>query len=1120
MNTLQFLGQLRARQLALRLHGEDQLIVDGGIGAYPELLAELKLRKAEIIHLLQAQKQPEMPLAPPLPYYPLSQQQKRLWIADRLSPGQNVYHIASIHRLQGPFEPDTFQQALQILIRRHECLRTVFPFIDGKAVQQILPDLDVLSVLNYSEAGAGVDGAEELAQEVQRWMFHLETGPLLRAEIRRLEASTCLLAICVHHIVADAWSIRLLVEEWLAVYEGLLSGNPYDVERYPYQYKDYAYLQNQQLERGQWREHEAFWRKKLQEKPLQALLLETDFPRPLQRRFQGSSLHYRFDDHTTKRLKALAQDQHTTLFTTLATAVALLLHRYTGDRDLVIGMTSAGRYHPEWQALAGFFVNALPLRLDIREGQTFQDLLAHVADEVLQALEHEAYPVDCLLEHGVGHSAPGRNPWFDVLVEFLDAQLHTDRIRTAQGLSLEPCPMDVRTSKFDLSFRFWEQEGALHWHLEYDTALFDTWRMEQLQKHFVCLLSEVLGHPAGLLTELDYLTPQERHDLLYTFNNTSTPVDTSRSLGQWLEQALQQHATATALRSGETHWTYVDLLERSGKIAAVLRSSHGVERGTVVGVMARRTPEVVAAIIGILRAEAAFLPIDPQCPIARMQAQLEIADVGLLLITSPEELFDLPQAFIGQVVLIDTLLDHPDVGGLAAGDGHDPAQLAYVIFTSGSTGQPKGVEIAQSNLLHYLLWAQAHYFSGQQGLDAALFTSLAFDLSLTSLFVTLLRGDTLHLYSETQPITKVLEAVFHPDSKIRAVKMTPSHVELLAFLGLRSTAVQHLILGGEALQEKHCSTLFHLNPQLRIYNEYGPTETTIGCTAALSTAGHTTLAIGKPAANTQIYLLDAYGQPVPVGTPGEMYIGGHGVGRGYRKRFAETAERFLPNPFAEGRLYKSGDLAKWMPGGVLLYLGRADAQIKINGYRIEPGDIEAALLDMGASQAVVLHTQDTAPAGQLQAYLVCPTPLGVNALRSGIARRLPAYMIPSAFYQLDHLPLNVNGKIDQEALLGTAAEYRLADTGHVPPEGALETWLHKILCDVLDLPTISTDINLFSIGLDSLKVASVFQQIEMEKPGQVQIHELFSNPTIRQMAALLSPETAETTPIKVQLIEF
>ncbi|MEO1628890.1 MAG: non-ribosomal peptide synthetase, partial [Bacteroidota bacterium] len=519
-------------------------------------------------------------------------------------------------------------------------------------------------------------------------------------------------------------------------------------------------------------------------------------------------------------------------------------------------------------------------------------------------------------------------------------------------------------------------------------------------------------------------------------------------------------------------------------------------------------------------AGAVFVPIDPDYPEEMMGYMLENAGIQTLLMSS-QQLFSIPAAFEGQTVVLDML---PEEEQPTVEVAINPSDAAYMIYTSGSSGKPKGVLVSQGNIAHYLRWANEYYFGRSTDAAFGLFTSLSFDLSLTGLLGTLIRGACLQIFSEDRPSSEVLQSVFGPDSEVQATKLTPSHISLLDQIGLTQSPVQTVIVGGEALQPRQLECLFELNPGIVVHNEYGPTETTVGCTVESFTDPKQAINIGQPIANATAYVLNDSQQIVPIGTAGELYIGGRGVALAYHEQPALTAERFLDDPFRPGqRMYRTGDKACWLEDGRLQFLGRIDGQLKINGYRIEPALIESALLEIsGIQQAVVLAAEGTSNRLELRAYLRGQQLDGASNIRSQLEQKIPHYMLPTAFYEITDIPLSTNGKVDANALLASRKAKLLTDAAYKAPENDMENFLLSVFAPLVSADPLSTRQNFFSVGLDSLKVVQAQTQLEARHPGSIKIHEIFSHPSIEKLSTLLSQRLGiqDTEEEETQILDF
>jgi amino acid adenylation domain-containing protein len=1056
---------------------------------------------------------------------PLSYAQERLWFLDQLEPENAAYNLPVPLLIRGEFCAESLEKSLNALIQRHEVLRTTFTVEDGIPRQIIAPRLclalQITDLSGSSEEIQQHELQEQATQEVLR-PFVLDQGPLFRAIVWRLSEHEHLLLLTMHHSIADGWSTSILVDELNTLYRASVAGVQALLPALPIQYADYAIWQRQWLQGELLERQLSYWREQLKNAPT-VLNLPTDAPRPTVHRYRGDSCFFALSSPLSQELQALSRRESVTIFMTLLAAFQTLLCRYCGQTDIVVGTPIAGRTHSETEGLIGLFINTLALRSDLSGDPSFRALLGRVREVCLEAYTHQDVPFGKVVEAVQPERSLSHHPLFQVMFLLQNAPIGVQFIAPAtdETRSLHPYPLALGnpTTKFDLTVEFVEGAAGLHGTVEYNTDLFERETIERLIRHYQTLLEGVVDNPEQKLSSLPLLTRDELR-FLADWNATATGDIPMSSVQQMFEEQVARSPDAIALVDAEHQLTYQELNQRANRLARVLRAK-GVQPEVVSGLYIRRSPEMIVGLLGILKAGGAYLPLDPDLPAERLAFLLEETQTQVVL-TQRDMLPHLPP-YQGQVVC----LDH-DKGWLEPGDASNlpgettEANLAYVIYTSGSTGRPKGVMITHGGLVNYLHWSIQTYIA-EQGRGSILHSSLASDLTVTSVFTPLLVGQQLILLPEEQGIDALGNAL-RSERNVSLVKLTPAHLTLLAeqLAGADVDACAHtFILGGEALRQEHLTFWQAHTPGTRLINEYGPTETVVGCCVYELSPGkiwtHTeSVPIGRPINNTQIYLLDPALHPVPIGVQGELYIAGAGVARGYVQRPELTAVCFLPNPFsaeAGARFYRTGDIARYLPDGNLEFLGRNDSQVKVRGYRIETGEIEAALLSYpGVQEAIVLLEKERSV---LVAYLTGqPDSLPTAAeLRAFLRERLPDYMIPAFSIVLDELPLLPNGKIDRRALsaIGRSRQDAESELSGGEPRNQVEATLVDIWSQVLGRNRISIHDNFFDLGGHSLLITRVISRIRESLQIELPLRTLFEKPTIADFAeAVMQQEFAQT----------
>ncbi len=1043
---------------------------------------------------------------------PLSFAQQRLWFLDRLVPGNPFYNVPSAVRLSGALVVPVLERTLAEIVRRHAALRTTFALVDGRPVQQIAPaataslTLIDLSLLSETEREAE---AHQLATKEARIPFDLTTGPLLRTILLCLGEREHVLLFTMHHIVSDGWSIGVLIHELGALYTAFAGGRPSPLPELKIQYADFAVWQRHRLQGTLLAEQLAYWQQQLDGVP--PLALPTDFPRPPVQTFQGATAFIDLPPALTGALEALGQRSGSTLFMTLLAAFGTLLHRYTGQSQIVIGSPIANRNRSEIEGLIGFFVNTLVLCTDLSGDPDFLQLLDRVRRVTLDAYSYQDFPFEKLVEELQLERDLSRNPLFQVLFAVQNAPTAAFNL---PGLTLNRLDIEPGTTRFDLELHIWERPEGLRCQLMYSTDLFEAASMARLLGHFQQLLLGIVAKPRQPLSALSLLTTAESQQLAL-WNETGVPA-TAPSLQALFEAQAARTPEAFAVVFGKESLTYRQLDEQANQLAHHLQKL-GVGPEVPVGLYLERSLAMLVGLLGILKAGGAYVPLDPSYPENRRSHILADAQVPVLVSDS---------RFQGDAALRTVYLDR-DAGEIAKYERTapqvepDPAALAYVLYTSGSTGEPKGVAMPHGALTNLLAWQSTVLAAPARTLQ---YTSLNFDVSCQEIFSTWQAGGTLVLVTEETrrdgaALVQLLEdaAIERLFVPFVALQMVAQAVETTGTIPLH---LREIVTAGEQLQITPAIARLARLTGASLHNHYGPTESHVASTFTLKVAVEDWPGlppIGSPIGGTQVYLLDTHRQPVPVGVPGELMIAGSGLARGYLYRPEWTAEKFIPNPFgpAGTRLYCTGDLARYRSDGTIEYLGRLDGQVKIRGFRIEPGEVEAALSrHPGVAEVVVAAREEVGGHRRLFAYVV-PTaqPPDTATLRSYLKEKLPGYMVPSGFVFLEALPLTASGKIDRRALAAIAVAP--PETGHPSlPRTAIEATLVEVWSTVLGVP-VGVDDNFFALGGDSILSIQVIDRANRAGLA-VTPRQLFAHQTIAELAAVttLAPrDDAQSGPV-------
>jgi amino acid adenylation domain-containing protein len=1078
-------------------HSLDPATVAGQIAALSPEKRKLLQRKLQDRVLSSPRRQS----IPPRKYgtsTPLSFAQQRLWFFDQFKPGSPIYNMPCGFRLRGPLDPAVLQKSINEIVRRHEVLRTTFVSIEGEPIQAIAPHPNLtLEHLDLREIPQHERDSEalRLAAEERQRPFDLAAAPPVRGKLLRMGAEDHIALLTVHHIAADGWSMTILFRELAEIYNAFSMGKPSPLNELPIQYADYAVWQRQSLQGKVLEEQLSYWKKQLDE--LRALEFPTDRLRPAVQTFTGARRSLPLSRDLTRRLRALSRQNRATLFMTLLAAFYVLLQRYTRQNDIVIGSPIAGRTHEETEGLIGFFVNSLVLRADLSGNPTLRQLLDRVRTMALDAYAHQDLPFDKLVEELQPKRDLSRTPLFQVFLNML--ALDAPELRL-QGLTVEQLALLQPESYFDFTCYVKGRNEDIRLELVYNTALFHENTADRLLRHFETLLESLVGNPDQRLSELAMLTPGERETLLVEWNATQATYPQC-CVHELFEAQAERTPDALAVVCEGQRLTYSELNRRAEQAARHLRT-FGAKPGVLVGICMERSADLVVGLLGILKAGGAYLPIDPAYPAQRIAFMIEDSAMTLLL-TQERLRGNLPESKC-RVVSVESLAQPEELGvSHAATESAVPESLAYVIYTSGSTGRAKGVEIQHKALVNFL-----HSMRQRPGLthqDILLsVTTISFDIAGLELFLPLIVGARVVVVSREVAMDgkRLVEQL--ENSGATVMQATPTTWRMLVEHGWSGGKNLKILSGGEVLSEDLVQAISERGGSL--WNLYGPTETTVWSTVWEVEANYNRICIGRPIANTQTYILDPSLTPVPVGVAGELYIGGAGLARGYLNRPEITAESFVNNPFSHvpgSKLYKTGDLVRYLPDGNIEFLDRIDYQVKVRGFRIEPGEIEAVLREhAGIQQAVVVAREDVAGDKCLVDYVVLNPGfmLTTSELHRFLKSKLPDYMIPYVFISLDRLPITPNGKLDRKALPAPEQDRPEPSEGFVPPRNPTEEAVAKIWAKVLRLERVGVRDNFFDLGGHSLLATQVLSRIRRTFAIEIPLRSLFDNATVEELA--------------------
>nr|AGS49935.1 long-chain-fatty-acid--CoA ligase [uncultured bacterium esnapd24] len=1058
---------------------------------------------------------------------PLTFGQRRLWFLEQLEPENRIYNDVMAMRLGGALDVRALRGAVDAIVERHEVLHTVFPEVDGEPAQVVVAGMRIpfeARDLSHLPADEVLPEVQRISDALAHAPFDLARGPLMRVLLVRLAEDDHALVIPVHHIVSDGWSMGVFFRELSTLYAAFRDGRPSPLPPLPVQYGDFAVWQEDHLAGGALERQIAYWKDRLRGVP--ALLeLPTDRPRPAEQTYRGSSYDFMVPRELSAQVQGLAQREGATVFMFLLAALGALLARYTGEEDIVVGTPIASRTRPELENVIGLFANTLPLRVDVSGDPAFRELLARVREGTFEDYANQDLPFERLVEELRIERSLSYNPLYQVMLVLQNTPMGDP----LPGLSIRPLRTTHDTAKLDLSATMVETAQGIFGGWEYSTELFDRDTIVRLTDHFVTLLRAIVEGPDRRLSELQLIAPEERTRVLRTWNESVEDVFAGVPVHEQFEAQAEHRPDAVAVSHRGERLTYAELSRRSGRLASFLRA-RGVGPETRVGVCVERSPEMIVALLGVLKAGGAYVPLDPQYPRERLAFLVE--DSGVAVLLTQERLFAaLPGSAAAQVVFLDADREAIDAApDTAPESGVLPDNAAYLVYTSGSTGRPKGVVVPHRALAGFTGIACEAYGVGPD--DAVLqFASINFDASAEEIWPALVSGARLVLRTEEMLDSAAAFLGACREWGVTVLDLPTAYWHELASEAAGGgvelpEALRLVIIGGErALPERLRDWRAAFGDRVRLVNTYGPTEATVVATLADlrapgdeedGAASPRHVPIGRPLRNTRAYVLDPRGEAVPIGVPGELYLGGGGVARGYLDRPELTAAAFLPDPFGPepgARVYRTGDRVRFLPDGTLEFVGRVDQQVKVRGFRVELGEIEAALAAQpGVAEAVVAAREESPGSVRLVAYLVAEpgAELSVPGLRAALKAELPGYMVPAAFAVLDALPLTRSGKVDRRALPAPeSAASAGAGAAHAAPQSDVERTIAAAWQEVLGVESVGLDDNFFDLGGHSLLLARLRSRLAGRFPREVSVVVLFRYPTVRSLAEYLSGGAAE-----------
>jgi len=1084
-------------------------------------LAALSPAKRSLLELRVMQKKrrgktvgPAIPRLAERDSAPLSNSQQGLWVLNQLMPGESLYHTPTAVRLNGNLDVVALRKALDAIVARHDALRTTFVTVEGTPRQVVAKsvslDMPLIDLTERAETERE-EQAQRLLQHEARKPFDLSQGPLIRSILLKLKDEEHILLVTMHHIVTDGWSMGIFNRELSGLYESFHNEQPPSLAELPIQYPDYADWQRRWFEGEVYRSQLAYWKKKFATLPA-ALELPTDHPRPnvqAYKAFRGARHTIRLSKQLTKDLRLLCQKENVTLFMALLAAYQVLLHRHTGESDLVVGTPMAGRQMPATEELIGLFINTLALRTDVSGNLSFRELLERVKKVALEAYAHQDLPFERLVKELQPERTLAHNPLFQVMFV-----LQSEEILPLQlsGLMAEHFRIDHVMANFDLTLDIVERDEQLVCLFESNADLFESPTIARMLEHFRILLEGAVAYPGQAISELPLLSETERRQLLIEWNHTKTNYPAHKCVHELFEEQVARTPDAIAVVFDDQQLTYAELNRQANTLANYLRKL-GVGPEMLVGVRMERSARLIVALLGVAKAGAAYLPLDLAYPKERIAFMLADAQASVLL-TEQCLAEDIPDSK-EKIVCLDA-----DWDVIARESSDNPINLTtgenliYVIYTSGSTGVPKGVSITHRAINRLI--SNTNYVKLSSSDRIAQASNSSFDAATFEVWGALLHGARLVGIAKDVALSPKRFAKQIQAQKISVMFLTTALFNQIAReVPNAFSSMRQLMFGGEAVDPQWVREVLKQGPPRRLLNVYGPTESTTFASGFLIESvseDAVTIPIGRPISNTEMYIVDRYFNPVPFGVPGELYIGGDGLARGYLNRPELTSQRFVANPFTEtpgARLYKTGDVARYLADGNIEFVGRVDHQVKIRGFRIELGEVETALLEHPAvAEAVVAVNEDRSGDKRLAAYFVPlqETEVSVPHLREFLKHKLPAYMVPSVFMALEAMPLSPNGKIDRRALPATGGLKPDLEAGFSAPSDELELKLTRIWEKVLNVQPIGVDENFFELGGHSLLAVQLFAQIEKSFGKNLPLATLFQAPTVKQLARVLHDE--------------
>lgn len=1089
-----------------------------------ELLVAIKENKAYLIKLLSPEV--TIPKAEFQHTYPITAAQRRIWILSKFDAQKTAFNITNTFKFEGDFDVNTFSTAVKESIRRHESLRTNFiETKNGELRQVILPfeEVDFSRVIETISVDSEVN-IDAFIEKNSQHIFKLDEAPLLKISVLKISERSHSIIFNLHHIISDGWSVQVLTKEIIQTYNALLQNTFTPLPSLVVQYKDFAVWKESVAQKQLLKNSKEYWLEKLHG-TLPVLELSTSKKRPLLKTYNGTVYTHHFTTALYENIKAFSQRQEASVFMTLMAGINGLCSRYTNKTDIILGTVTAGRTHQDITNQIGLFLNTLAIRTEFETLDSFKTLVNRQKRILLDAYKHEAYPFDVLVSELNPKRDTSRSALFDVMV-ILQNKQETNTI-SLDNLTVTPYEKQKKTSQFDITFSFVESQEGLKVAVEYNTDIFEAAFIENFIMHFENFITEGIHHAEKSIATIDYLSETEKQTLLYDFNATKVEYNTENTALDAFRTQVTKTPTATAVIFDDCQYTYQELDEKSTQLANYLQTFN-IDNNRVIALCLDRSFEMMIAIFGILKSGATYLPLDPSFPFDRLTYILKDSKAAITITNSEIKQFIVSENSI--ICMDEASIWNTEKSALPSIKSNDSA---YAIYTSGTTGKPKGVRVTHQNLYNFLVGLNVQFPKQEASAKWLAVTSISFDISILELIWTVTRGDTIVLQADRPTLLapfledatpaqiaqyKFLSKRFENQQTpfeaivkygVTHLQSTPSFIQefFISEEGKHALVqLETLLVGGEALPKKLCHDLIDLRSK-SIFNMYGPTETTIW-SSIKEIKDKTQLTIGKPIANTQIYVLDEHLQICPIGVAGELCIGGDGVSEGYIGKDEITNEKFIQNPFDKNssqKIYKTGDLAIWLPNGELECLGRKDSQIKLKGYRIELGEIESLLQSNNdIEMAAVGLSEEVSGEKQLTAYLVSNQQEKLNEIKASLAEFLPQYMVPSQYVFVDNLPLTPNGKLDRKALIELQGETLAAVEKFVEPSTEVEEKLVAIWKEILGKERISVTDDFFNLGGHSLKAVNMLFKVNKEFGLSVEFTAIFKLRTITELGKFIA----------------